>query len=297
MAAPVTDDSERRLRALAALRGLAVGDALGASVTRAAVPGAVRRGELPGGLWRWTDDTQLAGCVLRVLSDHGRIEQDALASEFALRYDPCRDYGRSAAELLERFGAGGRWNVEAPALFAGAGSWGSGAAMRVAPLGAWFAGRPERVAAEAERSAVVTHTHPEAVAGAVAVAAATAFAAAGEHRPEVLLMAVAEQLPRTAMRGAVRRAADLLDFADVATVAAVLGSGRRTTAHDTVPFALWAAARHLDDFRAAVWSCLRAGGDIDTTAAMAGGIVAAAGLSAPPAEWAARVEPLPTWTG
>ena len=67
-------------------------------------------------------------------------------------------------------------------------------------------------------------------------------------------------------------------------------------ARDTVPFALWVAARHLDDYPAAITACLSAGGDVDTTAAIAGGVVAAyTGVGGIPAAWLAAREPLPGW--
>lgn len=43
-----------------------------------------------------------------------------------------------------------------------------------------------------------------------------------------------------------------------------------------MPLCLWLAARHLDDYQAAVVAAIRARGDIDTTAAIVGGIVALA---------------------
>ena len=87
----------------------------------------------------------------------------------------------------------------------------------------------------------------------------------------------------------------MLDYADVATVAAVLGCGRRTSAHDTVPFALWAAARHLGDYEQAFWTTARAGGDVDTTCAIVGGIVASRPGGEPPSTWSDRTEVLPEW--
>lgn len=75
-----------------------------------------------------------------------------------------------------------------------------------------------------------------------------------------------------------------------------LGSGARAMAADTVPFALWAAARYLDDYPAAVAACVTAGGDVDTTAAIAGGVVAAyTGTEGIPPAWLAAREPLPSW--
>ena len=87
----------------------------------------------------------------------------------------------------------------------------------------------------------------------------------------------------------------MLDYADSGTVAAVLGCGRRTSAHDTVPFTLWAAARHLGDYETAFWSTVQAGGDMDTTCAIVGGIVAAGPGGAPPRAWLDGAEPLPAW--
>ena len=49
---------------------------------------------------------------------------------------------------------------------------------------------------------------------------------------------------------------------------------------------LWVAARHLDDYQAAVVNTIRAGGDIDTNAAIVGGIVSlAVGRDGIPPDW------------
>lgn len=295
---PAPARGERASRALASLRGLAVGDALGSQFS---VPGnhALPRGRaLPPGPWRWTDDTEMACSLVAVLGARGEADQDALAASFAEHHDVERGYGPAVHRMLRQIRQeDGDWRELAAALFGGQGSWGNGAAMRVAPLGAWFAGDAGRAAEEAERSAGVTHRHPEAVAGARAVAAAASLVAGGPKRDGAqLLDSVQELVPRSAVRAGLRRAADMLDYADVATVAAVLGCGRRTSAHDTVPFTLWAAARHPGDFREAVWATARAGGDTDTTCAIVGGIVAAGGhAAAPPREWAERTEELPAW--
>ncbi|WP_160311584.1 ADP-ribosylglycohydrolase family protein, partial [Streptacidiphilus melanogenes] len=78
----------------------------------------------------------------------------------------------------------------------------------------------------------------------------------------------------------------------------VLGRGQAVRAGDTVPFALWSAAQHLDDLPGALWSTAAGLGDVDTTCAITGGVVAArTGLGAVPAEWMSRREPLPEWVG
>jgi ADP-ribosylglycohydrolase len=79
-------------------------------------------------------------------------------------------------------------------------------------------------------------------------------------------------------------------------VAYELGNGSLVTAQDTVPFTMWVAAKHLADYPQAIRTCVAVGGDIDTTAAIVGGIVAAyTGIDGIPAAWLAAREPLPTW--
>jgi ADP-ribosylglycohydrolase len=240
----------------------------------------------------------MACSVVAVLAAHHRIDQDALAHSFAHHHDFDRGYGPAVNRLLCLVREGGDWRELAAALFDGRGSWGNGAAMRIAPLGAWYADDPEQATHQAEISAYPTHQHREAVVGAMAVAAAAALAAApgGPPGPEALLDGVIGLVPaRSAVGAGLRRARDMLDYDDASTVAAVLGCGRRTTAHDTVPFALWSAARCLGDFEEAFWTTAQAGGDVDTTCAIVGGVLASGKAGTPPAEWVRRTEPLPEW--
>ncbi|WP_435282102.1 ADP-ribosylglycohydrolase family protein [Streptomyces koelreuteriae] len=296
----MTADSspEGRLdRALASLRGLSVGDALGSQYFVPVNYPLLKRREVPSEPWQWTDDTEMAGSVVAVLAAHHRVDQDALARSFAEHHDFDRGYGPAVNRLLRLVREGGDWRELAAALFNGQGSWGNGAAMRIAPLGAWYAGDPEQATHQAEISAYTTHQHREAVVGAMAVAAAAAFAADPDGPPgaEALLDGVIDLVPKSAVGAGLRRARDMLDYGDPATVAAVLGCGRRTTAHDTVPFALWSAARSLGDYEQAFWTTAQVGGDVDTTCAIVGGVIAAGKAGAPPAEWVERTEPLPEW--
>jgi ADP-ribosylglycohydrolase len=272
--------------AVAAVRGLAMGDAFGGTWFR-------RRfgvDNLRPGPWRWTDDTAMALVLLSVLREHGTVDQDALAAGFARAYadDPHRQYGAGMHDVLAAIGAGEPWAEVTRRQFDGLGSWGNGAAMRVAPLGAWFAGDLDRVTTEAVRSAQVTHAHPEAAAGAVAVAVAAAFNVDGE----LDLTAVADVVDGTDVGRGLRRVAEIDPQTAPRKVAAVVGCGRRMSAPDTVPFALWCAARHPGDLEAALWATASAGGDVDTTCAITGGVVGArTGVDGLPAAWLAAAEP------
>ncbi|QSS93546.1 ADP-ribosylglycohydrolase family protein [Streptomyces sp. M54] len=292
--------SERRFeRALASLRGLSVGDALGSQFFVPANYPLLKQRALPPGPWQWTDDTEMACSVLAVLAAHYRVDQDALARSFAEHHDFDRGYGPAVNRMLRLVREGGDWRELSSALFNGQGSWGNGSAMRIAPLGAWYADDPEQATHQAEISSYPTHQHREAVVGAMAVAAAASLAAApdGPPSPEELLDGVIALVPRSAVGAGLRRARDMLDYQDAGTVAAVLGNGRRTSAHDTVPFALWSAARSLGDYEEAFWATAQAGGDVDTTCAIVGGIVASGGGGAPPPAWLTQTEEPPAWLG
>jgi ADP-ribosylglycohydrolase len=103
-------------------------------------------------------------------------------------------------------------------------------------------------------------------------------------------------LPDTEVRSKIRQARDFDPSASLVFAVSVLGSGAKISAPDTVPFALWCAARHLDDYQEAMWLTVGGLGDRDTTCAIAGGIVSlSAGLGGVPAPWRKAREPLPDW--
>ncbi|WP_181957512.1 ADP-ribosylglycohydrolase family protein [Streptomyces paludis] len=292
------ESPDRAAAARRSLEGLALGDAFGErwfplfrEPQRAYAE--IRARETPAEPeWPWTDDTAMALAVHRVLDECGVVDQERLALAFALAYDadPGRGYGYGMHMLLPALLAEpARWRALAGGLFDGGGSLGNGAAMRVAPLGARFADDLGLVAEQAALSAEVTHAHPQGIAGAVAVAVAAALSV----RSELTVAAVAEATPPGPVRDGLARAAELPFTTEPVAAAALLGSGRAIRADDTVPFAVWTAARHRDDLTAALWSTAEGSGDTDTTCAITGGIVAArTGTGAVPAVWRARREPL-----
>jgi ADP-ribosylglycohydrolase len=295
-----SDHAERMRRAGLALDGLSIGDGFGAELCWQTEDIPPRR--LPGAPWRWTDDTEMALSIVRVLGRFGRIEQDALARSFAEHFDAGRMYGPAMYhELLPRLKRGDDWRTAAPALFDGGGSLGNGAAMRVAPLGAYFADELPRVVDEAKRSAEVTHGHPEGIAGAIAIAAATARAwhlrATDCPRDaldfiEPLLTYMSDSHVRREIETACRLPPDV----PVEEAAQILGNGSRVTARDTVPLALWLSARFMTSYEDAMWNTAGAFGDMDTNCAIVGGIVAMyVGRGGLPAIWLKQREPLPYW--
>jgi ADP-ribosylglycohydrolase len=276
-----------------ALDGLSVGDALGEALSyrfykaREVCDFSVFR----DGSVRYTDDTEMALAIYETLRVSHTIEEDLLAQHFAMRFerDPDRGYGKMARRILSEISAGASREELSKNAF-GRGSFGNGAAMRVAPLGAYFADDPDAIPDLAAKSARVTHSHPEGIAGAIAVAVSAAVAwrsrarARGEAAAAVWSAAM-DYTPDGEVRNRIGRA-KLLGAIPPEEAARILGNGTEISAQDTVPFCLWNACRCLDDYKEAIISTIEVGGDCDTNSAIVGGIVASyAGRESIPADW------------
>ncbi len=316
---------ERLVRAMTSLQGLCVGDAFGEGffMNWDIIRSLINSGEVAGPPydftddevmarfialrrtlsrppWKWTDDSNMAFSVVETLRQHDEILPDELALSFGRHYDMARKYGAAMGEILPKMADGEDWGALAQGLFNGQGSWGNGAAMRVAPVGAYFADDMDAVVENARCSAYITHSHPEAIAGAIAVAVGAAWAWRLKDDDEFdgreYLNRVLESVPESAVRDGIRFARGMVDDATVEEAADVLGSGFEISAQDTVPFVLWCAAHELDHFDEALWLTVAGLGDRDTTCAMVGGIVACyTGEAAIPEEWRQNREAFPNW--
>lgn len=283
------------------LEGLAVGDALGEACSYSY--DRVRdklSADISGlGSLRYTDDTEMASAVLEVLIRLRGVDEDVLAWQFRRRFhrDSERGYGKMTRRWLEQTLAGEDWRAVTARAFGG-GSFGNGSAMRVAPVGAYFFDSTAKTMKMATASAVVTHAHPEGIAGAVAVALATAVAVSKRGQPaDEVAPAIFDTVRTFVSEG--RTAAGIVTAQKLAfdtpvrKAVELLGNGSDITCMDTVPFCLWNACRCINDFREAIVSTIEAGGDCDTNAAIVGAIVAAHnGLAAIPQDWLATREPL-----
>ncbi|HAB16257.1 MAG TPA: ADP-ribosylglycohydrolase family protein [Verrucomicrobiota bacterium] len=297
------DDHRERLEQVwLSLNGVGIGDAIGEMCAYQSylAPKRIQESGLPTGPWVHTDDTEMAISVSEVLRVHGFIQPDALARRFARRFerDPERGYGKMTRIQLREMSAGVPWRETSAKAFGGQGSMGNGAAMRATPVGAYFRDDLEAVVANARLSAVVTHHHPEGVAGAIAVAVAAALADRLKDFSEAGVQAfwhgVLAHTPDSKVRQSIQAAATTPTAVSSEAAAKILGNGFRITAPDTVPYALWCAAKHRRDFRSALAAAIETGGDCDTNAAIVGGIVAlAVGQEGIPAAWLEAREPIP----
>lgn len=293
---------ERLQRALISLDGLSVGDAFGQSfffVTPVTADNRLEGKFIPPPPWFFTDDTVMALSITRCLHQHGRIVPDWLAGAFAKEYarETDRGYGGTARGILQAIGEGLPWQEAAGRVFDGEGSCGNGGAMRTAPIGAYFADDLQLLTTNARDSAKVTHAHEDGQTGAIAVALASAWIVTQRNTSNPpgfeMIKFVLANLPQTETYWRLKKALTLPLELSPKTVALILGNGSQVISSDTVPFCLWCACRHLDNYSEALWSAVSVHGDMDTNCAIVGSLVAlATGREGIPAEWLQSREPL-----
>ncbi|MCW3839008.1 ADP-ribosylglycohydrolase family protein [Micromonospora yasonensis] len=298
-ARPATIES----RAVAALTGLAVGDALGMptqSMPREQIvarygrmagfePGPADQPIAPGmPAGTVTDDTEQALLLGRLLLDgRGHIDGHRLARELLAWEDDMRRRGS-----LDLLGPSTRAAVAAVAAgrpLEEAGRFGTtnGAAMRIAPVGvAVPATDLDRLVDRVVEASWVTHNTGVALAGAAAVAAAVSAGLDGADTATATTTAVrAAQL--AAGRGNWVAAADIsariawaTDLVAGRTPEAAADLiyrlvGTSVATQESVPAAFAVLAVHPDDPWQACLLAAGLGGDTDTIAAMVGAIAGA----------------------
>lgn len=288
-------------RARQCLEGLSVGDAFGQRFFfQADVDMLIELHAIPQSPWWYTDDTVMAMSVYETLREHGKINQNDLASRFSRKYtdEPGRQYGPTIMGVLEQIEEGVDWRIASRSVFDGQGSMGNGSAMRVGPVGAYFCDDPGVVVENAIASAEVTHSHPDAALGAIAIALGVAYAARSANgdenfSPSGMVDFILQRMPDGPTTDGIRRIAEIPEGTKPRYVANVLGNGTRILCSDTVPYCIWCAANYIDSYENAMWATLSGLGDRDTTCAIVGGIVVMyTGASDIPAEWVENREML-----
>ena len=264
-------------RALGALLGLAVGDAVGAAIEfvrkpRFAVLDDMQKGG-PHRLERgqWTDDTAMALALADSLVVNAGLDADDLMQRFLEWHDTgaysctgvCFDIGNQIRAALERFRTSGIAIAGSTDPMAS----GNGALMRLAPVAIRHWRDPAEMARVATLQTRTTHGSPATLAASAAFSTMLADAIAGADLTTVLSSPAAEGIEggwRSLHRDAIQ------------------GSGYVVR---SLQAAVWAVSRSTD-FRSAVLLAANLGDDADTTAAIAGQLAGAAfGASGIPAGW------------
>lgn len=275
-----SDDRLRdvRGRARAAFLGLAVGDALGATV-EFMTPGEIREvhgvhREIVGGGWlhlapgHVTDDTEMSLCVARAI-DSGGWSPRGIADRFGawLRSRPT-DVGNTCRRGIRRYLHDG--SLEGPPA---EGDAGNGAAMRMAPVAVATLADGVLLERCAIEQAHITHNHPLSDAACVLVGRLVQLACLGRGRRQLLGVAeaAAERFPALRFVPPQR-------LAPTAYVADTL----RAVLH---------AFFQADSFEECLVATVNQGGDADTTGAIVGAIAGAHfGPEGIPRRWVRKLD-------
>ncbi len=288
-------------RFVGCLLGQCVGDALGFVVEGEGpeVCGAYARDVVlarrPGGRARagygagqYSDDSQMARELMLSLVAHRGLDPADYAARLAALFaeDRVVGQGRTTTEAAQRLIAGVPWDqagTPAPAA-------GNGSAMRAGPIGLFYAGDPERLIHAARDQGRITHADPRCAAGAVVIAGATALAAAETTiDPDEFLGTLGRWTIRIEPTVAtnLRQLQDWMDLDEASAARAISCAGLPPGVDShwrggisafvvaSVLWALYAFLRSPDDYVRTVATAIMPGGDVDTTAAMAGAIAGA----------------------
>lgn len=297
------------------LIGCAVGDAVGAPVEaqgplaiEAYIEGNVRpklfegvmrnHGNLAFG--QYTDDTQLTRELVLSLVEHGKLDPQDFGGRIAEMFKHKRmvGYGNATLQAAKKLMAKCVWDqagTPAPAA-------GNGSAMRAAPIGLAFHGTSlSALAAAAKTQGMVTHQSDVASAGCAAIAAAVALGMQVETvEPEKFLNTVASvagkldqetaKLIRILGVNADAGDAKILDWCRNIQIDNDRWPGISPFVTSSVLWSLYAFVKHPEDYWECVITSIEPGGDVDTTAAMAGAISGARlGLKGIPKDIALQV--------
>lgn len=275
-----------------ALVGTAVGDALGAPMEGRNKVSADYLSSLdstPPNL-TYTDDTAMTIGVANSLLESSGFDGAHMAATLARSYErePWRGYGAGPPRVFDNLNQGAPWDEAAASLFDREGSYGNGAAMRVAPVALYAYPNEHRAAEIAHKTALITHTHPEGIDGAVAqaVAITALLRATSRDDPAELTRIVLAHVKSSVFRSKLMFIDHHIGDRDLNGMADVLGTG--IAAHTSVPTALACFLANTTSFGDSVKTAISLGGDTDTIAAMTGALAGARnGLSAIPESWQA----------
>jgi ADP-ribosylglycohydrolase len=244
---------------------------------------------------QYSDDSQLARELMQSFAARGRFDPEDYARRIAAIFSEGRivGRGRSTQEAAERLARGIPWDeAGTPPPSAG-----NGSAMRAGPIGLFYFDDPEGMVRAAHDQGRITHRDPRCSAGAVAIAGAVALALRGEQidtsRFLTRLTGWAGQMDES-VAYAIERLAGWVDLPAKEAAPLIASVGRTPDYVDgwqgispfvtsSVLWSLYSFLRSPEDYWETVCTAIAVGGDVDTTAAMAGAISGAyLGLQAIP---------------
>jgi len=285
-----------RKKAIGAMIGSALGDAVGELAFRYRQRDALIQAVIRAPMLRYTDDTAMAIGLAESIGKKGDVDPEHIGETFHRNFlaEPWRGYASGPPrifDMVKRYGI--TYREAAKSLFRGQGSFGNGAAMRIVPVGIFFHGRPD-ILEKARLSAEVTHAHPIGKDGAAVQALAIAKALELDPTGPFPLSGFIESLINAAETSEIRNKMILvkeLITKGAKPSEAAREIGQSVAVHESMPFAVYSFLRHPDSYENCLMCAVLNGGDRDTLGAMAGAISGAyLGIDAIPPAWVSKLE-------
>ena len=259
---------------------------------------------------QYSDDSQLTRELLQSYAECRRFDPRDYARRIAISFVEDRIVGRGRAteQAAWRLAAGVPWEeAGTPSPSAG-----NGSAMRAGPVGLLFFDDPEEMIRAAYDQGRITHRDPRCSAGAIAIAGAVALTVQSEEieAEQFLSKLVGWSAPvDESVAASLRRLAGWVHLPPEEAVELISGIGwnpdyREEEGQGISPFvttsvlwSLYSFLRSPGDYWETICTAIAVGGDVDTTAAMAGAISGAyLGLDEIPRFLARRVTDQGTWS-
>ena len=303
-------------KALGALLGLAVSDALGTTLEFSRPAPApwlpllkgphteiIGGGPFGVGPGQTTDDTMMSCCLASSLKAKDGFDFDDVAERYINWRQVTFDCGSQTGQSLSAY----RDNPECPGKVvwdrSGRNMAGNGSLMRTAPIGVFFSGDPEAIVEVSILDSSITHFDPRCMLACAALNSAIGYAVATDMADISELGAVVDEALRAGVKylhnnwndmGAEISFAfaDLMEDLEMASRSDPEMYGPQVNIYSMQGFvrvafrlAFWTLL-HSDSFEAGLTHCVNQGGDSDTNGAITGSLLGAVyGESGIPDRW------------
>lgn len=267
-------------------------------------------GHWPFPFGQYSDDSQLARELMQSYVSCKKFDPADYAERIKLIFAEKRivGFGYSTKEAAKRLCQGISWKESgAPPPSAG-----NGSAMRAAPIGLFFFDNPQMLIQAAHDQGRITHKDPRSSAGAVAISGAVALVLQEKTiNPESFISTIADlagaidqgfaselkklvqwlSLPPEEAVNFISRAGFDADYVDDDEWKGISGF-----VISSVLWSLYSFLRTPNDYWETICTAIEVGGDVDTTAAMAGAISGAyLGIGAVPSHLTNYLTDRGTW--
>ena len=259
---------------------------------------------------QYTDDSQLARELLvSIVETNGKVDAGVYAKRMALFFQPNNyrivGYGKTCAQALEAV-----WNGAHHSQTGCTVGHGNGSAMRSAPIGILYASASvEKIVEVSYGLSRITHARPRCMAGAAAVALATKFAVATKKMHIIDVKQFCRFVSHTGDKQLDTMINMIPDFMswrhqEVCDYVVRMGlsdgeskwDGISAGVTQTVLWSLYCFCKHYNSYIDCIAEAISVGGDVDTTAAIAGALSGARlGATVIPDAWVSQLHDIEDW--